>query len=80
MPRASGGPRKDTRELLNAIVAAGGTVEPCRNRTGHYKVFYRGRYIGGLAGTPGDWRGRANDIARLRRGGLNITTKGTYEP
>lgn len=72
--------KKDTRKLLDAIRAAGGTVEPHRGKDGHFKVYLDGRYIGGIAGTPSDRRARANDIARLRRGGLNITSKGTYEP
>lgn len=74
------GSRKDTRKLLDAIRAAGGTVEPHRGKDGHYKVYLDGTYLGGIAGTPSDWRARANDIARLRRGGLNITSKGHYEP
>lgn len=68
--------RKETRRLLEAIEAAGGVVEPCSNRSGHWKVFLDGRYIGGLAGTSSDWRGRQNDIARLRRNGLPLNTKG----
>lgn len=69
---------KDTRRLLAEIEAAGGTVEPCRNRDGHWKVFLDGHYIGGLASTPSDHRSTQNDIARLRRNGLNIDTKGKH--
>jgi hypothetical protein len=71
---------KDTRRLLDAIRAAGGTVEPHRGKDGHFKVYLDGQYIGGIAGTPSDWRARANDIARLRRGGLNIDSKGRHTP
>lgn len=71
---------KELRRLLDAIVAAGGEVVPYgRSATGHWKVYLNGEMIGGLAGTPGDYRSRKNDIARLRRNGLNITTKGTYD-
>lgn len=72
--------RKEVRQLLDAITAAGGVLEPHRSRTGHFKVFLNGTYIGGVAGTASDWRTRANEIARLRRGGLPITSKGRYEP
>lgn len=51
---------------------------PCRNRDGHWKVYLDGEYIGGLASTPSDHRSTQNDIARLRRRGLNIDTKGRY--
>jgi hypothetical protein len=71
---------KDTRRLLKAIEAAGGHVEPCRARDGHWKVYLDGHYIGGLACTPTDHRSTQNDIARLRRNGLNIDTKGRYQP
>ncbi len=74
------GGRKEVRELLAAIEAAGGTIEPHRSRTGHFKVYLDGQYIGGIAGTGSDHRTRANEVARLRRGGLNITSKGRYEP
>jgi len=70
------GRRKETRRLIAAIEAAGGTVEPSRTRDGHFKVYLDGNYIGGLAGTAGDHRAMANDIARLRRGGLKIDSKG----
>lgn len=73
------GKSKEVRQLLDAIEAAGGTVEPCRNRDGHWKVFLDGEYIGGLAATPSDHRSTKNDIARLRRRGLNINSKGRYE-
>ena len=72
--------RKEGRELLAAIEAAGGVVEPHRSKTGHFKVYLDGNYIGGIAGTASDWRTRANEVSRLRRGGLNLTSKGRYEP
>lgn len=72
--------RKDIRKLLDAIRAVGGEVEPHRGKDGHFKVYLDGQYIGGIAGTPGDPRARQNDIARLRRGGLRITSKGQPEP
>lgn len=74
------GASKDTRRLLAAIESAGGTVEPCRNRAGHWKVYLDGHYIGGLACSPSDHRSTQNDIARLRRNGLAIDTKGRYRP
>ena len=77
--RQRGTARKETRVLLEQIELAGGTVEPCRNRSGHWKVFFQGRYIGGLSGTPSDHRGTRNDIARLRRAGLPLTSKGRYD-
>jgi hypothetical protein len=70
---------KDARRLLEAIEAAGGVVEPCRSRDGHFKVYLDGVYIGGIASTPSDHRSTQNDIARLRRNGLRITTRGRYE-
>jgi len=73
------GANKEARRLLKAIEDAGGTVEPCRSRDGHWKVYLDGRYIGGLACTPTDHRSTQNDIARLRRNGLRITSKGRYE-
>lgn len=72
--------RKETRALLAAIEAAGGNVQPCRNRQGHWKVYLDGTYIGGVACTPSDHRSTQNDIARLRRNGLSIDTKGRYQP
>ncbi|UXE04455.1 HicA-like toxin [Mycobacterium phage Funsized] len=72
------GSRKDTRRLLDAIRAAGGEVVAHTGKDGHWKVYLDGQYIGGIAGTPGDRRSWQNDIARLRRGGLNITSKGQY--
>lgn len=71
---------RDTRALLRAIEAAGGCLEPCRSRSGHYKVYLEGRLIGTIAGTPSEYRSRKNDIANLRRNGLQITSKGTYAP
>lgn len=71
---------RDTRALMEAIVAAGGTLRPCRSRTGHYKVYLDGKMIGTIAGTPSEYRSRKNDIANLRRNGLQITSKGTYAP
>lgn len=67
---------RDTRALLAAIEAAGGELRPCRSRTGHYKVYLDGRLIGTIAGTPSEYRSRKNDIANLRRQGLQITSKG----
>ena len=77
--RAAGcrGSNKDIRKLLDAIRAAGGEVVPHRGKDGHYKVYLDGQYLVGIAGTPSDWRARANDIARLRRGGLNIRQQRT---
>lgn len=72
--------RKDVAKLLDAIRAAGGEVVPHTGKNGHFKVYLDGQYLGGIAGTPSDWRARANDIARLRRGGLNIDSKGRYNP
>ncbi|QPX62196.1 HicA-like toxin [Mycobacterium phage Indlovu] len=72
------GKSKEVRKLLEAIEQAGGEVVPCRNRDGHWKVYLDGEYIGGLASTPSDHRSTQNDIARLRRRGLNIDTKGRY--
>lgn len=71
--------RKDTRRLLDATRSAGGVVEEHQGRNGHFKVYLDGQYIGGIAGTPSDSRSRQNDIARLRRGGLRITSKGRFE-
>lgn len=71
---------KDTRRLLAEIRKAGGTVIPHQGRDGHFKVYLQGEYIGGLPGTPSDHRALANDIARLRRGGLAINTKGRALP
>jgi len=70
--------RKDTRRLLEAIEAAGGTAEQSPGQGGHWKVYLDGRYIGGLCCTPSDHRSMQNDIARLRRNGLRITSKGRY--
>ncbi|AHJ88387.1 hypothetical protein CG91_gp087 [Mycobacterium phage 39HC] len=71
---------KDTRLLLEAVEAAGGECVPHgRTRPGHWKVYLGGKMIGGISGTPSDHRTRKNDIARLRRNGLNITSKGTYD-
>ena len=67
-----------TWNIIEAVIAAGGVVEPSSTRTGHWKVYLDGESLGGIAGTPGDWRALRNDIARLRRGGLNITSKGKY--
>ncbi|QGH75331.1 HicA-like toxin [Mycobacterium phage Quesadilla] len=71
--------RKETRRLLREIERAGGEVRPHQGRPGHFKVYVDGEYIGGIAGTPSDRRAFANDIARLRRNGLPITSKGRYE-
>lgn len=71
---------RDTRALLDSIEAAGGTVKPCRSRSGHYKVYLEGRLIGTIAGTPSEYRSRKNDIANLRRAGLQINSKGQYTP
>jgi hypothetical protein len=70
------GSNKVLRRLIRNIEAVGGVVRPSCTRTGHWKVYLDGQYIGGLPGTPGDIRALANDIARLRRGGLRIDTKG----
>lgn len=72
--------KKEVRRLLDAIRQAGGDVVPHQGKNGHWKVYLDGQYIGGIAGTPGDHRAQQNDISRLRRGGLNITTKGRYIP
>jgi hypothetical protein len=74
--RARRGANKTIRCLIKEIERAGGEVRPSCTRTGHWKVYLDGVYIGGLPGTPGDIRALANDIARLRRGGLRIDTKG----
>jgi len=75
--RRTKGANKQGRELIKAIEAAGGEVRPS-GCPGHFKVYLDDRYIGSLAGTPSDWRTFKNDIARLRRNGLNITSKGTF--
>lgn len=69
---------RETRKLLDACRAAGARVEASRN--GHYKVYWRGQFAATIASTPSEYRGRKNDIANLRRVGVPITTKGTYEP
>ncbi|UJQ86604.1 HicA-like toxin [Mycobacterium phage PenguinLover67] len=71
--------RKETRRLLREIERAGGEVVAHQGRPGHFKVYVDGEYIGGIAGTPSDRRAMANDIARLRRGGLPLDSKGRYQ-
>ena len=66
------GVHKDLRDLLKRIEAAGGTVEPSRSKTGHWKVYLAGVFVGTLAGTPSDWRSMKNALAQLRRAGLDI--------
>jgi len=73
------GCNRELRRLIAAIEAAGGQVDP-PTRGGHHKVYYQGQLITTLASTPSEYRGRKNDIANLRRAGLRLTTKGTYEP
>ncbi len=73
------GARKGQRELIKAVTAAGGEVRPAGGISGHVKVYLDGVFIGCLSGTPSDHRTTKNDIARLRRNGLNITSKGTYD-
>lgn len=74
--RRTKGSCKQARDLIKVIERLGAVVKPHCSLTGHWKVYLDGRYIGGLAGTPSDRRAWANDIARLRRGGLAIDTKG----
>lgn len=78
--RGTGVARKEIRELLGQIEAAGGTVKPSCNKPGHFKVYLDGRFIGGISGTPSDYRSTKNEIARLRRRGLPLNSKGRYEP
>jgi hypothetical protein len=66
------------RKLIDAITAAGGEVRPTNNC--HYQVYVEGQLVATLAGTPSEYRGLKNDIARLRRAGLPLTSKGTYRP
>jgi hypothetical protein len=74
-PRAR---RKEVRELIRQIELAGARVEA--SGTNHFKVYLGERYIGGLAATPSDHRALANDIARFRRAGLALNSKGRYQP
>lgn len=62
---------KELRCVIAKIEAAGGTVEK-RGKSGHLRVYVDGAFVGGLAGTPSDHRTWKNDLARLRRHGLNI--------
>lgn len=66
---------KAVRELIRNIEAAGGEVRH-GGSSNHYKVYLDGTYIGTLIGTPSSGRSQANDISRLRRGGLKIDSKG----
>ena len=78
MSGGNGPPEGGQRELIKAITAVGGEVRP-GGISGHVKVYLEGRFIGCLSGTPSDHRTTKNDSARLRRNGLNITSKGTYD-
>ncbi|AYD82070.1 HicA-like toxin [Mycobacterium phage Saguaro] len=71
---------KETRRLLREITKAGGEVRPHSSKQGHFKVYLDGKYIGGIPGSPSDRRAFANDIARLRRGGLPLNSKGRFDP
>jgi len=70
--------RKETRELIRQIVAAGGTVKCKKGKGRRYKVYLDGKLVGCLAVTPSDHRSHKNSIAMLRRSGLQITTKGRF--
>lgn len=70
------GARKEIRQLLKNIELAGGEVRQ-GGTTGHFKVYRDGLYIGGLVSTPSSSRSMANDIARLRRNGLPVDSKGS---
>lgn len=72
------GTNKDQRRLIKAIKQAGGEVRPS-GISGHVDVYLDGRRIGCLSGSPSDHRTTKNDIARLRRHGLAITSKGTFD-
>lgn len=62
------------KDMIARIEAVGGEV--IRGRHNHFKVYYEGRWVGNLPGTPSDRRQELNDIARLRRNGLPIKKRG----
>lgn len=59
------------KALKKLLEAQGFDVQKTR-RGGHFKVYQDGHLITALASTPSDWRGRRNDIAKLRRRGAEI--------
>jgi hypothetical protein len=59
---------KDLRKIANALEAQG--FEVVTTRKGHLMVYRDGRWIGTFAGTPSDWRGVRNTLARLKRAGF----------
>lgn len=61
---------KECRDLIKKIEAAGGVVRTGKN---HPKVYVNGRYVTALCCTPSDYRSRKNELAILRRAGLEIT-------
>ena len=62
---------KEYRVLVKAIKAAGGEVRKPTG-TGHPKVYFRGQFVTTLCLTPSDRRARKNELAQLRRAGMNI--------
>ncbi|MFE1785623.1 hypothetical protein ACFW9F_24380 [Streptomyces sp. NPDC059506] len=59
---------KEVRQLLKKLARQGFDVELTRN--GHYKVYWDGRFVGTLAGTPSDHRSLKNSVANLKRAGF----------
>lgn len=61
---------KERRELFKRIVAAGGELRLAKS--GHWKVYVNGVLKTTVAATPSDYRGRRNELANLRRCGLDL--------
>ncbi|AXH49737.1 HicA-like toxin [Gordonia phage Pleakley] len=72
LSRLGRGGTKEYRDLVRKIEAAGGEVRKPTGK-GHPKVYLGGRFIMTLCCTPSDHRSRKNELARLRRAGLEIS-------
>lgn len=64
----------ELKDVIRVAEAAGFTVD--RTARGHWRFRTpEGRVVAYDAGSPSDWRGTRNTIARLRRAGLRIPRK-----
>lgn len=65
------GTSKEFRSLVKQIEANGGQVRPPRGK-GHPAVYYDGEFVTTICFTPSDSRSRKNELAGLRRAGMDI--------
>jgi hypothetical protein len=70
---------KDRKKLVKALREKGYEVR--ERKSGHAQIFTpAGEFVSGLAGSPSEYRGWDNVLARIKRIGGHVYTDGTLTP